>query len=69
MKLAIELHPNEAWLWGNLASMQEDFGDKEEAIRSSEKVASMLANDKGVEQSYNQRVLRSAQERIKRLRK
>ncbi|HYF31750.1 MAG TPA: tetratricopeptide repeat protein [Chitinophagaceae bacterium] len=67
MQLAVEFYPDRAWLWNNLADMHEAFGNKEEAIHCSEKVAAMLAGDKGNAQSFNQRILRSSQERLKRL--
>lgn len=68
MQLAVELYPDRAWLWNNLADMQEGHGNKAEAIRCSEKVTSLLANDTGNAQSFNQRVLKSSQDRLKRLR-
>lgn len=67
MSLAVEYYPQEAWLWNNLSSMQEDEGNKVEAIRCAEKVVTLLADDKGNEQSFNQRILRSAQARLKRI--
>ena len=38
LSLAAEFHPDEAWVWNNLASFEEDYGDKEEAIKASQKV-------------------------------
>ena len=67
MKFATELHPNAAWLWNNLGSLQEDLGFKEDALLSSEKVIALLANDQGTELSFNQRIKRSSEARIKRL--
>jgi tetratricopeptide (TPR) repeat protein len=69
MKLAVELHPKEAWLWGNLADMQESFGNIPDAISSSEKVVELLKDYKGTELSYNERVRRSALATLKRLKK
>ena len=67
MQLAVEFYPQQAWLWNNLADMQENTGNKEEAVRYSEKVTTLLAGDNGAEQSFNQRILRSSRERLKRL--
>jgi predicted TPR repeat methyltransferase len=67
MQIAVEFYPDKAWLWNNFADMQEANGNKDQAIRCSEKVAELLANDRGGEQSFNQRVLRSSQERLKRI--
>ncbi len=67
MQLAVEFYPQQSWLWNNLADMQENAGNKEEAIRCSEKVTTLLAADTGAEQSFSQRILRSSQERLKRL--
>lgn len=67
MKFATELHPNAAWLWNNLGSLQEDLGLKEDALQSSEKVVALLTNDQGTELSFNQRIKRSSEARIKRL--
>lgn len=67
MSLAVEYYPQQAWLWNNLSSMQEDEGNTVEAIRCAEKVVTLLADDKGNEQSFNQRILKSAQARLKRI--
>lgn len=67
MQLAVEFYPQQAWLWNNLADMQENTGNKEEAVRCSKKVTTLLAGDNGAGQSFNQRILRSSQERLKRL--
>ena len=69
MKLAIEFHPREPWLWNNLADMYDNSGNKEEAIRSSEKVLELLKDFKGSEQSFNERIRRSSALRIERLRR
>jgi len=69
MELAVEFYPDQIWLWNNLADMQEILGNKEEAIRCSEKVILLLANDRGAEQSFGQRILRTSLERLKRLKK
>lgn len=68
MQLAVEFYPQQAWLRNNLADTQDNLGNKEEAIRCSEKVTILLANDKGAELSFNQRILRTSQERLKRVR-
>jgi tetratricopeptide (TPR) repeat protein len=67
MRFAVEIHPNAAWLWNNLAGMEESFGNSLQAIRSSEKVLELLKEIKDSEMSFNERTRRSAQERIKRL--
>ena len=67
LKFATELHPNAAWLWNNLGSLQEDLGFKEDALLSSEKAVALLSNDRGTEMSFNQRIKRSAEARVKRL--
>jgi hypothetical protein len=69
MKLAVELHPQEAWLWNNLADMYDNSGNKLEAIRCSEKVLELLKNFKGSEQSFNNRIRRSSASRLERLKK
>jgi len=69
MKLAIEFHPGRAWLWNNLASTEEDFGKKEDAIRNSEKVVEMLKDFKGEPSSFEGRIRRSANDRLARLKK
>lgn len=69
MKLAIEFHPGQAWLWNNLASTEEDFGKMEDAIRDSEKVVYMLKDFKGEPSSFDGRILRSANDRLSRLKK
>ncbi|MBD2699069.1 hypothetical protein IC229_00355 [Spirosoma sp. BT702] len=67
MNFATEVYPKEAWLWNNLAGMHEDFGDKLAAIRCSEKVLDVLVDFRGAEMSFNERVRRSAQARLQRL--
>lgn len=67
MDFATETYPREAWLWNNLASLHEDVGNGPEAIRHSEKVLAVLADFRGAEMSFNERVRRSAQARIQRL--
>lgn len=67
LNLAAELHPDEAWVWNNLASVQEDYGNKEEAIRCSQKVVDLLANSAGNDPSFEERVKKSAIERLERL--
>ena len=69
METEVEFYPQQAWLWNNLADMQESFGNKDEATRCSEKGIMILADDMEAEQSFNQRILRSSQERLKRLKK
>jgi hypothetical protein len=69
MQYAVEIHPDAAWLWNNLAGMQKSFGQLQEAIRSSEKVLEALSDIKDSEMSFNERTRRSAQERINRLSK
>lgn len=67
MDFATEVYPREAWLWNNLASLHEDFGNGPEALRHSEKVLAVLADFRGTEMSFNERIRRSAQARIQRL--
>ena len=67
MKFATEVHPPEAWLWNNLASMQEDLGNTQEAIHSSEQVLELLDDFKGEGMSFNGRIRRSSAARLKRL--
>lgn len=67
MKFAAELHPKEAWIWNNLGSLQEDLGLKQDALTSSEKAVELLQNDKGTDLSFNQRIKRSSEARVKRL--
>ena len=67
MKFVSEIHPEQAWIWNNRASMEEDFGSKEVAIMCSEKALALLADFKGSEQSFNARIQRSSAERLKRL--
>ena len=55
-------------LWNNLASTEEDFGKKDDAIRDSEKVVEMLKDFKGEPSSFEGRTRRSAIERLTRLR-
>ena len=69
MELAVELHPKEAWLWNNYADMQETAGNKDVAIRSSEKVLELLKDANGTDQSFNSRVKRSSAARLERLKK
>jgi tetratricopeptide (TPR) repeat protein len=69
MKLSTEFHPKEAWLWNNLASMQEDLGNIPEAIRCSEQALEILKDFKGTEQSFNERIRRSSASRLERLKK
>jgi tetratricopeptide (TPR) repeat protein len=68
MRLAIEFHPGKAWLWNNLASTEEDFGKKDDAIRDSERVVEMLKDFIGEPSSFEGRTRRSATERLTRLR-
>jgi tetratricopeptide (TPR) repeat protein len=67
MNLAVEFHPEEAWLWNNLADMYDNSGNKAEAIRCSEKVLDLLKHHKGSEQSFNERIRRSSSSRLARL--
>lgn len=67
MQLAVEFYPQQTWLWNNLADMQENLGNKEEAIRCSEKVIELLKDFKGTEQSGSERLRRSAVARLKKL--
>jgi dienelactone hydrolase len=67
MKFATEAHPREAWLWNNLASMQEDFGNKPEAIRYSEKVLEMLPATEATDMSFDARIRRHSAARLERL--
>jgi tetratricopeptide (TPR) repeat protein len=67
MSLAVEFHPNEAWLWNNLADMYENSGNKREAIRCCEKVLELLKDFRGPEQSFNERIKRSSAARLQRL--
>jgi tetratricopeptide (TPR) repeat protein len=67
LKFATELHPKAAWVWNNLGSLQEDLGFKDEALGSSQKAVDLLEDDKGTELSFNQRIKRSSEARIKRL--
>jgi tetratricopeptide (TPR) repeat protein len=67
MKFATEVHPQEAWLWNNLASMQEDFGNKAEAIRHSEKVLQMLPLTEATDMSFDARIRRNSAARLERL--
>ena len=69
MDLAVEFHPAEAWIWNNRADIYENAGRKEEAITSSEKTVELLKDANSADQSFNGRVKRSAEERLKRLRK
>lgn len=67
LKFATELHPKAAWVWNNLGSLQEDLGFKDEALASSQKAVDLLEGDNGTELSFNQRIKRSSEARIKRL--
>ena len=67
MQFATELHPRLTWLWNNLSGMQESFGDKQEAIRSSEVVVRLLTDAKASNQRYSEKMLATSQDRIKRL--
>lgn len=69
MKLAVKFHPGKAWLWNNLASTEEDFGKKDDAILHSKKIIEMLKNFQGEPSSYDGRILRSANERLARLKR
>ncbi len=69
MQVAVEFYPDRAWLWNNFAGMQERAGNIPESIRSTEKVLELLKDFKGTEQSFNERVRRSAIETLKRLKK
>lgn len=68
MKLAVQLHPGEAWLWNNLADMYENSGNISEAMRCCEKVLDLLKDFKGSEQSFNERIRRSSTSMLTRLR-
>jgi tetratricopeptide (TPR) repeat protein len=67
MKFATEVHPKEAWLWNNLASMQEDIGNKDEAIRYSERVLEMVPATDATDMSFNARIRRNSAARLERL--
>lgn len=69
MQLAVEFYPQQTWLWNNLADMQENMGNKEEAIRCSEKVIELLKDFKSTEQSGGERLRRSSMQRLERLKK
>jgi len=67
MKLATEFHPYKAWLWNNLAGIEEDNGKKEEAIHDSEKVLEILKDVKGEPSSFDGRVRKNSEDRLERL--
>jgi dienelactone hydrolase len=69
MHLAVELHPQEAWLWNNLADMHDNAGNKADAIKYSEKTLELLKDVAGTGQSFNERIKRGAAARLERLRK
>jgi hypothetical protein len=69
MQLATEFYPDRAWLWRNLSGLQEAAGDIPGATRSCEKVLELLKDYKGTEQSFNERIRKSAQEILARLKK
>jgi hypothetical protein len=69
MQLATEFYPHTAWLWRNLAGMQEADGNMNGAIQSCEKVLYLLKDLEGTSQSFDDRIKRSAQETMKRLKK
>lgn len=69
MQLATEFYPNTAWLWRNLAGMQEADGNMNAAIQSCQRVLDLLKNLDGTSQSFDDRIKRSAQETMKRLKK
>ena len=47
MHMATEFYPDRAWLWRNLARMQEADGDINGAIQSCEKVMELLKDIDG----------------------
>lgn len=69
MQLATEFYPHTAWLWRNLAVMQEEEGNTNGAIQSCQKVLDLLKGMDGTSQSFDDRIKRSAQEMLKRLKK
>lgn len=67
MQLAIEFHPGQAWLWRNLAGMQEDSGKIDDAINSFAKAIDILKDFTVEPSSFEGRVKRSAEESLQRL--
>ena len=67
MKLATEFYPDKAWLWRNMAGMQEKDGDLNGAISSCEKVMELLKDVEITGLSFNERIKRSAMDTLKRL--
>lgn len=67
LSLATEFHPQEAWVWNNLGSLEEDYGDKEAAIKASQKVLEILDHGGGHEPSFDLRIRKSAADRLERL--
>jgi dienelactone hydrolase len=66
-QLAVQFHPKEAWLWNNLADMHDNSGNKEDAIKYSEKVLELLKDVSDTGQSFDERIKRSAKRRVERL--
>lgn len=69
MHTATEFYPDRAWLWRNLARMQEADGDINGAIQSCEKVLELLKDIVDTGQSFDQRIKRSARDMLERLKK
>jgi len=69
MLTATEFYPDRAWLWRNLARMQEADGDINGAIRSCEKALEILKDVEDTGLSFDQRIKRSASEMLERLKK
>jgi len=67
MKLATEFYRDKAWLWRNMAGMQEKDGDLNGAISSCEKVMELLKDVEITGLSFNERIKRSAMDTLKRL--
>jgi hypothetical protein len=67
MKLATEFYPDKAWLWRNMAGMQEADGDIHGAIQSCEQVIELLKGVGITGLSFNERIKKSAMDTLKRL--
>ena len=67
MKLATEFYPDKAWLWRNMAGMQEVDGDINGAIQSCEQVMELLKDVEITGLSFNERIKKSAMDTLKRL--
>ena len=69
MRTATEFYSDRAWLWRNLARMQEADGDIKGAIQSCEKVLELLKDTGNTGLSFDQRIKRSAKDMLERLKK